>query len=190
MVFYALQDYIGEDKLNGALREFLAANHQSRPPYATSADLLAYLRRATPDSLQYLLRDQFEQITLYKNELKDATYTPRPDGRYDVALTIKAEKVHADSLGNESPASLADYVEVGIFGPDQAPGESWDVRGKALLLRKIKLTKPEETLRFVVNKKPAKAGVDPYQKLIDRFYYDNVKPLEEKKGGVKAVAAK
>jgi ABC-2 type transport system permease protein len=190
MVFYALQDYIGEDKLNGALRDFLAANHQSRPPYPTSADLMAYLRRATPDSLQYLLRDQFEQITLYKNELKDATYTPRPDGRYDVALTIKAEKVHADSLGNETPAKLADYLEVGVFGPDKAPGESWDVRGKALLLKKVKLTQPETTLRFVVSEKPAKAGVDPYQKLIDRFYYDNVKPLEETKAGSKEVAVK
>ncbi|HEX8660177.1 MAG TPA: M1 family aminopeptidase [Hymenobacter sp.] len=190
MVFYALQDYIGEDKLNGALRAFLAANHQAKPPYATSADLLGYIRRVTPDSLQYVLHDMFETITLYKNELKEAHYTPRPDGRYDVALTIKAEKVRADSVGNETPVPLADYVEVGIFGPDQAPGESWDVRGKALLVRKVKLTKPETTLRFVVNEKPAKGGIDPYQKLIDRFYYDNVKPLEEQKPPAKAVAAR
>ena len=190
MVFYALQDYLGEDKLNGALRDFLAHNHQTKPPYATSADLLAALRGATPDSLRYLLHDMFETITLYKNELKDATYTPRPDGRYDVALTIKAEKVHADSLGNETPAPLADYVEVGVFGPDQAPGESWDVRGKALLLKKVKLTQPETTLHFVVNEKPAKGGVDPFQKLIDRFYYDNVKPLEEQQAGSKPVAVK
>jgi len=190
MVFYALQDYLGEDKLNGALRAFLAANHQAKPPYATSADLLGYIRRATPDSLQYVLHDMFETITLYKNELKDARYTRRPDGRYDVALTIKAEKVRADSLGNETPAPLADYVEVGVFGPDQAPGESWDVRGKALLVKKVKLTKPEETLHFVVNEKPAKGGIDPYQKLIDRFYYDNVKPLEEQKPAAKSVAVR
>jgi ABC-2 type transport system permease protein len=190
MVFYALQDYIGENKLNGALRDFLAVNHQDKPPYATATDLLGYIRRVTPDSLQYVLHDMFETITLYKNELKDAHYTPRPDGRYDVALTIKAEKVRADSVGNETPVPLADYVEVGIFGPDQAPGESWDVRGKALLVRKVKLTKPETTLRFVVNEKPAKGGIDPYQKLIDRFYYDNVKPLEEQKPPAKAVAAR
>ncbi|NML64657.1 hypothetical protein HHL22_05510 [Hymenobacter sp. RP-2-7] len=187
MVFYALQDYLGENKLNGALKDFLTHNHQDRPPYATAADLLGYLRPATPDSLQYLLHDLLETITLYKNELKTATYARRPDGRYDVALTVKAEKVHADSLGNETPAPLADYVEVGIFGPDQAPGENWDVHGQALLLRKIKLTKPEETLHFVVREQPAKAGIDPYQKLIDRFYYDNVKPLEAAKP-VRAVA--
>ena len=188
MVFYALQDYIGENKLNGALKDFLAHNHQSRPPYATSADLLGYIRQATPDSLQYLLHDMFETITLYKNELTAATYTKRPDGRFDVALTLKAAKVHADSLGNETPAPLADYIDIGIFGPDQSPGEVWDVRGKTLFLKKIKLTKPEEILHFVVAEQPAKAGIDPFQKLIDRQFYDNVKPLDEEKP--KAVAAK
>jgi ABC-type transport system involved in multi-copper enzyme maturation permease subunit len=190
MVFYALQDYIGEDKLNGALRAFLTKNRYQTRPYPNSADLMAYLHQATPDSLQYVLRDMFETITLYRNELKSATYTPRPDGRYDVSLTIKAEKLRADSLGNEQPIPVADYIDLGIFGPDQSKGEAWDVRGKALFLKKIKLTKPETTLTFVVNEKPAKAGVDPYQKLIERYYIDNVKYVDEQKAGSKPVAAK
>ena len=190
MVFYALQDYIGEDKLNGALKAFLTKNRYQTRPYPNSADLMAYLHQATPDSLQYVLHDMFETITLYKNELKTATYTPRPDGKFDVSLTIKAEKVRADSLGNETPTALADYIEVGVFGPDTSPGEAWDVRGKPLFLKKLKLTKPETTFRFVVNEKPAKAGVDPYQKLIDRYYFDNVKPVDEQKAGSKPVAVK
>jgi ABC-2 type transport system permease protein len=188
MVFYALQDYVGEAKVNNALKAFLAANHRSRPPYPIATDLLAELRRTTPDSLQYLLHDMFETITLYKNELTAATYARRPDGRYDVTLRIKAEKVYADSLGNETPAPLADYLEVGIFGPDQARGESWDVRGKALLVKKLKFTKPETELHFVVNEKPAKAGIDPYQKLIERYYFDNVKPLEQGQAPAQSLA--
>ncbi|WP_201982233.1 ABC transporter permease/M1 family aminopeptidase [Hymenobacter rubidus] len=190
MVFYALQDYIGEDKLNGALRAFLAKNRYQTRPYPNSADLLAYLHQATPDSLQYLLRDMFETITLYKNELKTATYTPRPDGKYDVSLTIKADKLRADSLGNEKSIPMADYLEVGVFGPDKSDGEAWDVRGKPLYLKKVKITTPETTLNFVVNEKPAKAGVDPYQKVIERYYYDNVKFVDEKKAGSKPVAVK
>jgi hypothetical protein len=30
---------------------------------------------------------------------------------------------------------------------------------------------------FVVDKKPAKAGIDPYHKLIDHHYMDNVKAM-------------
>jgi hypothetical protein len=138
--------------------------------------------------MQYLLHDMFETITLYKNELKTATYTPRPDGRYDVSLTVKAEKLRADSLGNEKPLPVADYVEIGVFGPDKAKAEAWDVRGKPLYVKKVKLTQPETTLHFVVNEKPAKAGVDPYQKLIERYYIDNVKFLEEKKPSSKPLA--
>ncbi|MCC3157056.1 hypothetical protein LJ737_07390 [Hymenobacter sp. 15J16-1T3B] len=190
MVFYALQDFIGEQKLNKALGDFAAANRYKTNPYPNSADLMAYIRRETPDSLRYLIRDMFETITLYKNELKTATYTARPDGKFDVALTIKAEKLRADSLGNETSTPVADYVEVGVFGADQSPGEAWDVRGKALVLRKIKLTQPETTLHFVVADKPAKAGVDPYQKLIERYYVDNVKPMQEEKPAAKPVAAR
>jgi hypothetical protein len=191
MVFYALQDFIGEQRLNRALGDFAAAHRYHSDPYPNAADLMTHLRRATPDSLQYLLRDMFETITLYKNELKTATYTPRPDGKFDVSLTIKAEKLRADSLGNEMPTPvLADYIDVGVFAADQAPGEAWDVRGKALVLRKVKLTQPETTLHFVVAEKPAKAGVDPYQKLIERYYYDNVKYLEEQKPAAKPVAVR
>ncbi|MDO7852152.1 ABC transporter permease/M1 family aminopeptidase [Hymenobacter convexus] len=190
MVFYALQDYIGEDKLNGALRAFITKNRYQTRPYPNTADLMAYLRQATPDSMQYVLHDMFETITLYKNELKSATYTPRPDGKYNVSLTIKAEKLRADSLGNEKSIPVADYVDLGIFGPDKSQGEAWDVRGKALFLKKIKLTKPETTLSFVVNEKPVKAGVDPYQKLIERYYIDNVKYVDEQKAGSKPVAVK
>ncbi|WP_310396020.1 M1 family aminopeptidase [Hymenobacter sp.] len=190
MVFYALQDYIGEDKLNGALRAFLAKNRFQTRPYPNTADLMTYLRQATPDSLHYVLHDMFETITLYKNELKTATYTPRPDGKFDVRLVIKGEKVRADSLGNETPTALADYIEIGVFGADKSPGEAWDVRGKALVLKKVKLTKPETILNFVVNEKPSKAGVDPYQKLIERSYFDNVKFVDEQKAAPKPVAAR
>jgi ABC-2 type transport system permease protein len=190
MVFYALQDYIGEDKLNQALGAFAADHRFHTRPYPNAADLMRYIRQVTPDTLQYALHDMFETITLYKNELKTATYTPRPDGRFDVSLTVKSEKLRADSLGNETPTPIADYMDIGVFGADQAPGEAWDVRGKALVLQKVKLTKPETTLHFVVAEKPAKAGIDPYQKLIDRYYYDNVKYVEEQKPALKAVAAR
>jgi ABC-2 type transport system permease protein len=190
MVFYALQDYIGEARLNGALRAFIDKNRRQTHPYPNTADLMAYLRPATPDSLQYVLHDLFETITLYKNELKGATYTPRPDGRYDVQLVIKAEKVRADSLGNETPIPMADYLDIGIFGPDQSEAEAWDVRGKALVLKKIKLSQPETTLSFIVKEKPFKAGIDPYQKLIDRDYIDNVKYLDAVQAPVKPVAVR
>jgi ABC-2 type transport system permease protein len=132
----------------------------------------------------------FEIITLFENQLDEATYTLRPDGKYNVRLTLRAAKLRADSLGNETPIKLADYVDIGIFGPDQAKKtEDYDASGKALFFKKVKLTQPQTVLTFVVASKPAKAGIDPYHKLINRHYMDNVKAVAaaEAKGAVLAV---
>ena len=178
MVFFALQDYIGEARLNGAIKAFLNKTRYQTRPYTNSAELVSYLKKATPDSLQYVVHDMFETITLFENQLDEATYTKRPDGKYDVRLTLRAAKMRADSLGNETPIALRDYVDVGIFGPDQAKKtEDYDASGKPLFFQKVKLTQPKTVLTFVVSEKPAKAGLDPYHKLIDRHYMDNVKAV-------------
>ena len=138
-----MQDYIGEEKLNGAIKAFLAKTRYQTRPYPNTAEFMTYLKRATPDSMQYLLHDMFETITLFENQLDEATYTKRADGKYDVRLTIRAAKTRADSLGNETPLPLRDYVDVGIFGPDQAEKtEDYDASGKQLFFKKIKLTQP------------------------------------------------
>jgi ABC-2 type transport system permease protein len=191
MVFFALQDYIGEDKLNGAIKAFLAKTRYQTRPYTNTAEFVSYLKKATPDSLQYVVHDMFETITLFENQLDDATYTKRPDGRYDVRLTVRAAKMRADSLGNETPVRLGDYVDVGIFGPDQAKKtKDYDASGKQLFFQKVKLTQPQTVLTFTVPEKPAKAGIDPYHKLIDRHYMDNVKVVAAGPGPARTVASR
>ena len=37
------------------------------------------------------------------------------DGQYAVTLDIEAFKMHADTLGNESPVELHEWVDVGVF---------------------------------------------------------------------------
>ncbi len=191
MVFFALQDYIGEDKLNGAIKAFLdKARYQTRP-YPNTAEFMSFIKKATPDSLQSVVHDMFETITLFENQLDDATYAKRPDGQYDVRLTIRAAKMRADSLGNETPIRLNDYVDVGIFGPDQAKKtEDYDASGKQLFFKKIKLTQPQTVLTFVVPSLPAKAGIDPYHKLIDRHYQDNVKTVAAGEAASRPVASR
>jgi hypothetical protein len=50
--------------VNAALRSFLNRYRDAGPPYATSRDLYNELRAVTPDSVQSLLVDLFETITL------------------------------------------------------------------------------------------------------------------------------
>lgn len=174
VVMYALADYIGEAKLNAALKEYVQAVAYQGPPYTNSTEFLGYIKRATPDSLQYLVKDMFENITLYDNRLTAATAQKLPDGRYKVKMTIEARKFYADSLGNEQAAQFQDWVPVAVFpepGKDKKPAPP-------LALTKRRLHAGTNQLEFIVPKKPAKAGVDPYHELVDRTLEDNTKAVE------------
>ena len=170
LVFYALRDYMGEDKLNAALARFVHDKRFQNPPYTTSQELVSYLRQAAPPDLQPVITDLFETITLYNNKAISATYTKTGPDKYRVTLTVDAQKLRADGKGAESPVPLHDWIDVGVFAK-AAPGQDL---GKPLSLEKRLVTKPHTTFTLDVTGPPDKAGIDPYNKLIDRDPDDNV----------------
>ena len=172
LVFYALSDYIGEDTLNLALRNFLMqyryanADDARSGPYPDTRLLEDALRAQTPANLQYFIDDSFEKITLYDNKATDATSQKMPDGSYKVTLTVKGGKAYADGNGVESPAKVHDLIDVGVFSGKK--GEE-----TPLAVRKEWITGAPQTFEFVVKERPTRAGIDPYNKLIDRNGDDN-----------------
>jgi len=135
---------------------------------------LPYIRAVTPDSLQYVIHDLFETITLYDNKATAATATGSADGSYTVHVTFDARKYRADSLGTQTEIPIADYIDVGVFG---AP-EKGNALGKLLAVRKVHVTERTMSAEFVVHERPVKAGIDPFNKLIDRTPEDNVRAVE------------
>jgi ABC-2 type transport system permease protein len=195
LVFYALSDYIGEENLNSALSAFIDEVAFQEPPYTTSLELLEYLKAATPDSLQYLIKDMFETITLYDNRVEDATYTEMDSNTYEVNLTLQVSKYRTGETGkriykDEAGDSLAieiedrrlpvkslplqDWVDVGVFGTDSLGNET------VLYFKKHKFTEILNDLTITVDKEPASAGIDPYNKLIDTISSDNRRPPARK----------
>ena len=175
LALYALQDYIGEDKVNQALSRFLNQHKVQSDPYPVSKDLVQEFSKVTPDSLQYLIKDLFKTITLYDNRVQEAEYEATDDGQYKVTMTVKSDKYRADSLGKQKAVDLDDYVDVGVFAQSEGDEELGDV----LYLQKHHIDEPRETFTVTVDQKPRKAGFDPYLKLIDRNKDDNVKTLEK-----------
>ena len=110
-VMYTLADYIGEDKLNLALHNFLMqyryanANDSQSGPYPDTRQFVDAVRAQTPPELQYYITDSFESIVLYDNKALTATVTQRPDKRYKVTLTVQSRKVRSDGSGNETRSS-------------------------------------------------------------------------------------
>jgi aminopeptidase N len=171
LVMYRLADEIGEDAVNRALRSLLAKYAFQGAPYPTALDLVAALRAQAPPDKQSLITDLFEKITLYDLTANDAVVRRRPDGRFDVALTVTARKLYADGTGRERPAPMDEPVNVGLF--TKKPGDAGFFAHDVILFERRPIHSGVQTLRFVTPAKPAFAGIDPYNELIDRNSDDN-----------------
>lgn len=170
VVMYALQDYIGEDNVNKALAAYLADWAYLDPPFSTSADFMKYIDAVTPDSLKYLLTDMFENITIFDIKAKEANMEKLENGKYKVTLTADIQKFRADSLGNETAIALNDWIDVGVLTTKEVDGKKKQV---ALYMQKHKIDSSNPTFEIIVDEKPETAGVDPYNKLIDRHSDNN-----------------
>lgn len=172
LVWYALKDAIGEDTLNAILKRFLEDKGYQQPPYTTSRELIAYLREGTDPQFHPLIEDLFEKIVFFDNRVVEAKAKKREDGKYTVTLKLHSEKFEADGQGRETAVSLRDPVEIGIFA--RAPGAK-ERDETVLYLQKHALTDTETTLEIIVDGEPYDAGIDPYNKWIDRDSEDNRK---------------
>ena len=172
-VMYAMQDYIGEDNFNKAMSAFIKANQFQRAPYANSVDYLDTLSHYTPDSLKYIITDMYKTITLYSNKCDSASWVKTADGKYKVTIHVTAEKFRADSAGKETAIDFADYIDIGVLGPE-TNGKYSD---KQLYLKKYLVKPGKNTFEVIVNEQPLKAGIDVLNKLIDRDTDDNVKTV-------------
>jgi ABC-2 type transport system permease protein len=168
LVFFALQDYIGEDSLNAAFRRFHNKFAYKKPPYPTSKDLIAEIMKVTPDSLSYLIGDMFERVTLFENQTTEAAYRKLSPNRYEITMNVSTRKLQVDQKGIEVVVPLNDWIDVGVYGQDE------NGKPKLIYLKKHKFIREKNTLTIMVNSTPIKVGIDPLHKLIDRHSADNI----------------
>ena len=177
VVMYALKDLIGESVLNGAIKTYLDSNKFMGPLYPNAIELVANIKRVTPDSLQYAVTDMFEKITIYENYVKVLEFKELPDKKYEVKLTVGSAKYYSDSIGRQQTAVVNDYMDIGIFTENKGENQ---LKEKPVILQRIKMDKPEKSFTFIVNEKPYSAGIDPYLKLIDRTPDNNTAQFGKK----------
>lgn len=173
LAMYLLQHRLGEDAVNRALARLVARFKFKGAPYPRSLDLIAELRKEakTPQD-QALITDLFEKITIYDLKAKDATSTKRADGKWVTRITVEAGKFYADGKGVETPAALAESIEMGAF--TQRPGTGAFDRQAVLAMQRMPVKTGRQVVEIVTAKKPAFAGIDPYNFYIDRDADDNV----------------
>ncbi|MEM9835900.1 MAG: M1 family aminopeptidase, partial [Bacteroidota bacterium] len=177
---YALNEYLGENVLLDALARFERQHRFAPPPYPTSIDFIEAIRAVTADSLQYLVHDYFETITLYDNTLQNVTIEPQADGQYALTLDFTVSKYRADKIGAKSYTDaqgnslqhqgihslpLQDFVRIGFFRADE---------DSPFTKRQYKVERIANQLRLTLPERPDRVVIDPEHLLIDVERQDNV----------------
>jgi len=173
VALYALSEYIGEDRVNRALRRLLEAHGSGA--LLTTLDLYRELQAVTPDSLHYLLHDLFEANTFWELETERATAEKTAAGTWQVTLDVKARKVVVDEAGAETDVPMNDWVEIGVFAPVE---EDEVVLSKPLYVEKHRVRSGRQTITVTVPAEPAWVGIDPSHLLIDLEMGDNIEEVE------------
>lgn len=175
LVMYALRDYLGEEAVNQALRNLLDEFKYEHQPYPNTRDLIRVLREQANDEQQALITDLFERIVLFDLQTTEAELNELDNGRWQLTLTIQAQKLEADAMGEEEALDFTQDFDIGALRlhPDQV-SEADDV----LYLQKHSLSQGENTVVIELGERPAFAGVDPFVKLISRDVSQNVRAVD------------
>jgi ABC-2 type transport system permease protein len=179
LILYGLQDLIGESNLNRGFKAYMTAAKFREAPFTTTIEWFDYMKEVTPDSLQYYLEDSFEKITLYSNKATKATYKKLRDDKYEVTITVESAKNYFDGNGKLlEEGSKPNALDIGIFDNDIKNTQGMMVKS-ALILKKVWVQPGTSSFTYITNKVPVKAGIDPYNKMIDRIPDDNLISIEE-----------
>jgi len=176
LILYGLKDLIGEDSLNASIKEFRDSfAFRNNPPYAESDDLIRFIKKRVPDSLQYYLSDSWEKIAVYDNRIIAATASPEGQtGLYKVHISVSVAKTYTDGSGHDADANqINDLIDIGIFAATNRD-KGGGAKTSPLYLKKYRLTRGEHSFDIIVKGRPLSAGIDPYNRLIDRRPEDNI----------------
>jgi ABC-2 type transport system permease protein len=170
LVFYAMREYLGEEKLNKFLQQFIREKAFQEPPYTTAKEFVGMLKTFTPDSLHYIVEDMFEKIVLYDNKIISADYRQLSNGTYETTIKLEMKKMKADEKGKETEIAMNDWIEIGIYDSEIKTAKPL---GKELYRAIHRFSGGETTLTVVTSEKPVSVTIDPCLLLVDRDIKNN-----------------
>jgi len=170
IVMYSLKDYLGQAQVDKTLARYGKDKAFQQAPYTTTKEFLAYLREDAGAQNASLITDLFEKITIFDDRVASVSAKKRDDGKYDVTLSLHAGKTYVDGIGKESKATFDVPVDIGVFA--KSP-DGQEQNEKVLFLEKRMVADGDSSVTVTVDGEPYEAGIDPYNKLVDRVSDDN-----------------
>lgn len=173
VVMNALRNYLGRNTVDSVLKSFLEKKSYQDDPYTHAGELYKEFRVAAPDSLKYILDEWLDDVIVFDNKVKKATYKRTEDFDYEVRFSLDLNKFRDDGYGEETELHINDYITILIRNSE----------GLELYRKQLKFTdaNKDNVFTIVVNRKPDYFTVDPEFNLIDKDLQDNEIKFEREK---------
>lgn len=157
MAFNALQYYVGEEKLNKILKEFLEKYKFRTEQYPTSTDLIAHLKNSISIEFHYIIKDMMETITFYDNKIIDIKELP--NNQMEIIFSVRK----MDSTQKKELEAANVFLTIGQYDRD----------GKLLYSEEVKASSGENNI--TIHKKPEATNIllDPFLHFIELNVEDN-----------------
>jgi ABC-type transport system involved in multi-copper enzyme maturation permease subunit len=175
LIMYALQDYLGEDRVNKVMAQLVAQQGMNTAPYTTTIHFLDLLRAEAGPEYDDLITDFFEKIVFLDLKVTEAKAVPLGDGTFEVTMDIEARKFEADGAGGQTEVPLDYRIDIGVFTKNL--DKTFDGTDHVLFMEKRRIDTDRLQIKLIVDEEPKYVGIDPYNKLIDRNSDDNVKAV-------------
>ena len=175
VVLYAIADLVGVEPVDRALNKLVRLRGFRSDPYALSTDLLKLLTEEIPAQHHGILEDFLQRIALVDLKVRESSVDRDEKAGFSVNVSVSANKLYAAADGTETEASMDWPVEIGVFA--RHPDDPEFVPEDVLYLERHDIASGESNVLISVSRQPTYAGIDPFNKLIDRDSNDNVKEV-------------
>jgi len=146
---------IGEETLNATLGQFLQNTKYTANPYTNTAEFMAVLDTAVPDSLKAVIDDMYNKIVWHYFYDTDVGVT-QTDGHYTTTLKFTSTKREYDLKGRSEVVDINEWIEIGLT----------DAEGALMHVEKVYVQEKDSTFEIITDFKPSELIFNPYYVVI------------------------
>lgn len=175
MVLYRIQEAMGEERFNRALRRLLA-EHVRSGTRAKPEELLQALQQEATASQSRLIEESLRKVVTNELSIKIISCKSVENKRFVLQLEVTDTKTQQLADGKLDALPPDDDWEIAVF--DQ-PKTEWNAATKPLYSQKHHFSKSRTILELTVDRKPKTVVIDPCGYALDENTGNNVQELKE-----------
>ncbi|MEH6385286.1 MAG: M1 family aminopeptidase [Colwellia sp.] len=172
VVFTALKELLGEQKLNSAFKQLIDSHKYTLS--ATTDDLLSALFKIADDSQKDLIQDWLTKVIEYDLAINKAVVSELPDGRYEVVIDVKALRLSTDKDGTVSEIGINESIKIALY--PAYPGRK---NTESLSIENQLINQTNSTVTLIVEDKPSYVMIDPNYTRLDKDLSNNINKIED-----------